>query len=331
MVTVSVVIPTRDRPDFIGQCLESIARCTHSEPIEVHVMDQSTGDETERIVRGLARAHAPRCLIRYWHLDEAGATRATNHGVRHTTTDIVAYTDDDVVVPSSWIRQIAEQFESDPQVGLLYGQVLVPEELQPLVSQGMIVPGLEWQARERLHPAARNFRLWGMGANMAFRRSAFDAVGGFDEMLGGGAPLRSSPDFDFALRVYRAGYAILLEPSIKVDHYGMRSPDQWPTTLWSYGFGDAAFYLKHLRCRDLTAGRLLARRLAGITRDAVRRSYREHRLPRLDPYARGMASGARESLRFGVNREQRLFIAPPEGVGTTASNPISAGHARRSR
>ena len=71
------------------------------------------------------------------------------------------------------------------------------------------------------------------------------------------APLRSSQDFDFALRVYRAGFAVLLDPAVKVDHYGARTKAQWPGTLVAYGIGDGAFYGKHVRCRDPLAAWLL--------------------------------------------------------------------------
>ena len=111
--------------------------------------------------------------------------------------------------------------------------------------------------------------IWGMGANMAMRRRMLDDIVGFDEALGGGAPLRSSQDFDFSLRAYRAGYAILLDHRVTVDHYGSRTPEQWPATQRNYGIGDGAFYSKHVRCGDLLALRLLLRQFAWVSRSWV--------------------------------------------------------------
>src|SRR5262249_48988804 len=151
-------------------------------------------------------------------------------------------------------------FRGDSQAGLVYGQVLIPECLADEVAQGAIVPALPIGRSERLCKPGR-FKVLGMGANMAISRTLLNRVQGFDEALGGGGPLRSSQDFDFAYRTYLAGMAILLVPEIRVDHYGLRTPAQWPATLEAYGIGDGAFYGKHVRCGDLRACWLLGRRL----------------------------------------------------------------------
>src|SRR5262249_44915440 len=161
-------------------------------------------------------------------------------------------------VAPDWLDRIVRAFDADPELGLLYGQVLLPESLREAKATGTIVPTLTRQTAVRLHRRDRNFQLWGMGANMAIRRAPPDELIGFDAALGGGAPLRSSQDFDFSFRVYRSGYAILLDPTVKVDHYGSRTPGQWPATERNYGIGDGAFYAKHIRCGDLLALRLLA-------------------------------------------------------------------------
>src|SRR5262249_43816484 len=102
------------------------------------------------------------------------------------------------------------------------------------------------------------FQVFGMGANFAARRSAFSKVGGFDEILGGGAPLQSSQDFDLAYRCYRHGLTILLNPDVIVYHYGFRTSQDWPATVRSYGMGVGGFYFKHVRLGDAHAARLLS-------------------------------------------------------------------------
>ena len=57
---VSVLICTRDRPDTIGQALESVAMCDHPN-FDLHVMDQSTTEATRQIVESLAQQFADRC------------------------------------------------------------------------------------------------------------------------------------------------------------------------------------------------------------------------------------------------------------------------------
>jgi glycosyltransferase involved in cell wall biosynthesis len=305
-VNVSVLICTRDRPDTVGQAIESVASCAY-ERFDVHVMDQSTTDDTRGIVEALARQFDGRCRIVYHHLDKAGLSRAYNLGIEVSSGEVVACTDDDVIVSANWLSRIVAAFDADPELGLLYGQVLVPESLKTAAASGTIVPALWRDRTTRLHQRDHNFMVWGMGANMAMRRRMLDDVAGFDEALGGGAPLRSSQDFDFALRVYRAGYAISLDHTVTVDHYGSRTPEQWPATQRNYGIGDGAFYSKHIRCGDYLALRLLLRQFAWVSRTWLTSSWRERRPVAISDYGRNLVTGIRLGSRFGVDKHRRLY------------------------
>jgi GT2 family glycosyltransferase len=302
---ISVVICTRDRADLIGQAVESVAGCDYPD-FDLHVMDQSTDDATRDVVVALKEKLADQCTIHYHHLEQAGLSRAYNAGFRVTTAPLVACTDDDVVVPTDWLTRIATAFDADPQLGLLYGQVLVPPSLLP-VDPNTVVPTLVWSERQRLHQSQRNYKVWGMGANMAVRRSVMDVTGGFDEILGGGAPLRSSQDFDFALRVYRAGFAVLLDPDVKVDHYGARTKAQWPGTLVAYGIGDGAFYGKHVRCRDPLAAWLLLKKVAYVVAKIGTDSVRDRKPVGMSTYGRNLFAGLRMGARYDVDRTTRLY------------------------
>jgi len=321
---VSVVMCTRDRPETVGQAIESVAACEGAN-FDLHVMDQSASDATRNIVKGAQRRFAGRRTIHYHHLKTPGLSRAYNIGVRVSDRPLIACTDDDVIVPSDWVAKITAAFDADPRLGLLYGQVLIPRALDTEVASGMIVPSLCWEERTRLFNADRNLRVWGMGANMAIRRRAFEDVGGFDELLGGGAPLRSSQDFDYCLRTYRAGWAVVLEPTVTVDHYGSRTPEQWRVTERNYGIGDGAFYWKHIRCGDVTAAWLLARKVAVIALRTVRRSLLERKLPRLTGYAKGLGVGIRESRRFDIDKQRRLYLLPADAaVEVAEANTVTA-------
>jgi GT2 family glycosyltransferase len=318
---ISVVICTRDRPDLIGQAVESVASCDYPD-FDLQIMDQSTTDATEQVVGPIAERFADRCPITYHHLDQAGLSRAYNEGFRRCDGPLIACTDDDVVVPVDWLSNIARAFEGDPVAGLLYGQVRHPDDLE--LEYKSIVPSLTWDRRERLVQADRNFKIWGMGADMAIRRDLLDDIVGFDEIMGGGAPLRSSQDFDFALRAYRANRAILLEPAVTVEHYGARAADQWPATMRAYGIGDGAFFGKHIRCGDLLALQLFVGRLIRVIASAVSSSIRERRFADVNVYGRGIFAGLRESARFGVDRRTRLYRETSRGrIETTDANAVS--------
>jgi glycosyltransferase involved in cell wall biosynthesis len=298
---VSAVICTRNRPDLIGTAVASVLANTYPR-FDLLVVDQSDDPRTGEIVREMAAAHPN---LRYLHTPIPGLSRAYNIGVRETQGEILAFTDDDCVAPTDWIQSIASAFEAEPDADMLYGQVLWPASLKDCTDE---IPTLTIDRPQRLS-RRDGFRIYGMGANFGARRRLFDRIGGFDEILGGGGPLKSSQDFDLQYRAYVGGSTVLLRPEVRVDHYGVRTAAQWPATLKAYGFGDGAFYTKHVRCRDPYAIGMFVRHFGRVlVREALNGIRRK---PSLSLYIGSAFDGMRASLRYGVDRQQRLYVARP--------------------
>jgi O-antigen/teichoic acid export membrane protein/GT2 family glycosyltransferase len=308
VTSISVVICTYGRADSIERAITSVAEQGYT-AFDVLVMDQSRTDETRHIVERLMWRF-PR--VKYIHLDEVGLSRAYNAGIRHTTGELLAFTDDDCVAPEGWLSVVAQSFAAAPDVQLIYGQVLVPDELREREGRDGHTPVLPIARRQRLN-RREGFRVFGMGANFAARRAVFERVGGFDEVLGGGGPLKSSQDFDFAYRVFRAGGTILLEPDLTVYHYGFRAAGDWPATMRAYGVGDGAFYFKHVRAGDPHAAWLLARTLGQHTLRELAHTLGIGRRQGQWHYVRSVFVGMRDSLKFGVDRHRRLYSVRQRG------------------
>ena len=305
MTRISVVIPTRGRPDLIGQSVKAVLGNDHPE-FEVIVVDQSGDDRTGEVVRGIAIADA---RLRYVHTLPPGLSRAYNVGARVASGPVLAFTDDDCVAAPGWISAIDRAFSEQPDADMLYGTVALPEALRGHDGE---VPVLPIAKAERIEPGG-TFRVYGMGANFALRRGLLERIGGFDEIMGGGGPLRSSQDFDLQYRAFIAGAVVLLRPEVVVEHYGLRTAAEWPRTLRAYGVGDAAFYLKHVRCGDLRASRLLIARLARVGARQLRHVFDPSR-PSQRAYLLAYLEGARESFRYGVDRPRRLYRRRPQGA-----------------
>lgn len=319
---ISVVICTRNRPDTIGQAVETVAGCDFS-GFDIHIMDQSTDTKTQEIVGALSERYASKCDIVYHHLAKAGLSAAYNAGIRTTTGDLIAFTDDDVTVPSDWLSQIKATFDADADAELLYGQVCIPESVIPELQNGNHIPVLVFEEAKRFVPT-EPYEPFGMGANMAIRRRLIERVGGFDEAMGGGGTLRSSQDHDFAYRTHRFGGTIALAPKVKVDHYGIRSEDQWPGTLMAYGFGDGAFYGKHIRCGDkrlvLTFAKLLIKfRLREVQRRLGKTPFKP------DLHGRNLMAGYRAGLAFDIDPKYRLYQESSRGgkMSVTEANAVT--------
>jgi glycosyltransferase involved in cell wall biosynthesis len=306
---ISAVICTRNRDDKIGTAVQSVLASDYPS-FDLTVIDQSTTDATRKVVEPLAAAD-PR--LRYVHVDEAGLSRAYNNGIGRTEGAILAFTDDDCIVAADWLTSIAKAFAAEPDGELLYGQVLAAGE----TSDDMVkTPVLEIDEAQRLS-RKDGFKVFGMGANFAARRTLFRSVGGFDTVLGGGGALRSSQDFDLAYRAFRGGRVILLRPDVALRHDGRRETEDWPALLTAYGTGDGAFYTKHVRCRDPYALWLLTRRLVGHTAKWVVKSVVRRDKPAEIHYVRGMLSGIRGSFKFKVDRTTRMYVDP------TSTTPVT--------
>ena len=297
--SLSAVICTRNRPDFIGRAVQSVLENDDGD-FELIVVDQSGDDATERALEGLR--DDPR--LQYMHISRAGLSHAYNVAIGSARGQLVAFTDDDCVAPTDWLSSIRREFEVRPDIHLLYGEVRIPPELR---KETAAIPALLFRRARRIGPG-RRFRVIGMGANFAARRELFDLIGGFDEALGGGGPLCSSQDYDLQFRVYRAGLTTLLSPEVGVLHYGLRTFDEWPKTLLNYGTGDGAFLMKHVRCRDGLAMRLYGRRLLTETARSVSKAMlRRHHSHQ---YLLGLVRGGRSSLHYKVDRRRRMYVLP---------------------
>jgi glycosyltransferase involved in cell wall biosynthesis len=294
---VSAIICTRNRSDLIGTAVASVLANTYPS-FDLLVVDQSDDDRTGSVVRNLALSHPN---LRYLHTPVPGLSRAYNIGIRETTGEVLAFTDDDCVAPRDWIETIANAFDVDRTADMLYGQVLRPASF---ANRPDIIPALAIPAPRRFS-RRDGFQLYGMGANFAARRRLFSRVGLFDEVLGGGGPLKSSQDFDLQYRAFVAGAVVLLSPEVNVDHYGVRTDEQWGATLRAYGIGDGAFYFKHVRCGDVRALRLMLSRLGRV---ALSEAFNRLRHRSVDgTYLRSCLEGIRVSRAFAVDRRTRLY------------------------
>lgn len=295
---VSALICTRNRSDLIQAAVASVLANTYTD-FDLLVVDQSDDARTGEIVRGMMAAHPN---LRYLHTPIAGLSRAYNIGIRETTAEVLAFTDDDCIAPPDWIETIVRAFEAEPDGDMLYGQVLRPASMAHTLPD--IIPTLDIPRARRLSHKD-GFQVYGMGANFAARRRLFDRIGLFDEILGGGGPLRSSQDFDLQYRAYVGYSVVLLRPEVVMDHYGLRTQAEWPATMHAYGIGDGAFYFKHVRCGDAFALWLLVKRLVRVTGGYVLHTIRNK--PSHRRYLLSCLEGILLSRRYPVDRARRLY------------------------
>ncbi|HEV2034873.1 MAG TPA: glycosyltransferase family 2 protein [Candidatus Dormibacteraeota bacterium] len=299
--SVSVAICTRDRPEKLVNAVESVTAQTFLD-FEVLVVDQSRSPETSTLVHELMRRHQN---VRYLRLDEVGLSRARNAAIQHSEADIIAFTDDDCEVPAGWLETMARCM-LERGVDLVFGQVMAPPDLASREGIDGVTPILPIARRQRFN-TRHGFKVFGMGANCGLRRSAWERVGGFDNMLGAGGPLLSGEDFDFSYRIFRTGGTILLEPDLVVFHRGFRPIAEWPSLVRDYGMGVGSFYFKHVRLGDLRAAGMLVRTLVRETAGTTRKLIRARPARNQWSYTVSLVRGMARSLQFDIDPRLRIY------------------------
>jgi GT2 family glycosyltransferase len=168
----SIIIPTRGRPDYLAVALASIAPQARDAGAETIVVDDSVGLERNAEV-------AERFGARYLALGEPrGLNAARNAGIAAAQGTLLAFVDDDVEVHPGWLDALLAAAAKHADVGVFTGPIRARLEgsgarRRVCGREGPPITHTELGSSDR-----DVSRAW--GANMAIRRSAFDAVGDFD-------------------------------------------------------------------------------------------------------------------------------------------------------
>ncbi|MER9616733.1 glycosyltransferase [Mesorhizobium sp. M0207] len=245
--SASVVICTRDRPKELRRCLSSLPQQSVP-PAEIIVVDNaSTGSETREVALAAGAI--------YVREDRPGLDIARNRGAHRASAEIVAYTDDDVLLHPQWLEQLITAFDR-PSTGAVTGLVL-PAELateaqryfETFWSFGQGYRPQLFRAADFASSRHEVFPAWkiGAGASMAFRRDVFDRAGLFDERLDVGQA-GCSGDSEYWYRLLANGYDCRYQPTSVAFHFHRRTMEGLAKQIYFYMRGhSAALLVQHER------------------------------------------------------------------------------------
>jgi GT2 family glycosyltransferase len=296
LLSVSVVVPTRNRPEHAAACAKALAAVEGSR--EIIFVDQSDDHATKEALSMIAHRR-----LRYVRTETRGVTQGRNLGMQLSTGEIIAFTDDDCRVSADWVSRIAAVFAADVSVAVVCGRVHVPPEVYERGwAEGFEPRTREWQGR--FPPIGQ----WGITANLALRRSVLQAVGPFDPLLGAGTFLRSGGEPDFLFRVLEAGFKVVNAEEVSVDHLGVRQRgSEINNLLTGYGIGTAAAFMKHIRLGDSAAAMVYLRFLFKTLNGVFRRILSFER-PIGGRFLMAFIIGTFSSYRFRVDRQRRQYV-----------------------
>lgn len=296
---VTVCVGTRNRGASVQATLQSVLEQRHPD-FDIVIVDQSAAADTAEAVHTLVTSDT---RVTYLRSTTSGAAAARNVAIAHARGPIIAFTDDDCDVPADWLVCLSRAFATDPQVGLIFGEV----RAAPHDSSSGFIPTYGVPATKRIRSPWLKWREGGIGANMAFRRGVLLAVGGFDELLGPGAPFPNGEDGDITYRVLKAGYHVLNTPDAYVVHRGFRTWREGRRLMRRTGYAVGAAYMKHLRLRDAAIiPTLVIEGWRTISWRRLLRFSRHSGLGRFWGYVRGLGA----SFAYSVDRRRRMYRAP---------------------
>ncbi|MFN2400429.1 MAG: glycosyltransferase family 2 protein [Gemmatimonadaceae bacterium] len=264
---VTVAVCTRDRPNDLRLCLVALGELDYPDTDVIVVDNAPTSDATECIVRQVLPG------ARYVREPKPGLDWARNRAIAESRGEIVAFTDDDVIVDRGWLRALVQPLLEDPAVMAVTGLV-VPFELDTHAQTLFeAYGGFSRGFKKRRHGALRrskriaarygNTGSFGTGANMAFRRALFDRIGSFDPALDVGTVTNGGGDLEMFFRVLKEGYALVYEPGALVRHRHRRTYPElreqitnWGTGMYSYVVRSVLAYPEERPAFVLLAGRL---------------------------------------------------------------------------
>ena len=193
---ISVVVPTVDRVELLERTLRGLAAQDIADFEAIVVHDGHPG------VRQLLSQWSERLPLRVLEIPERGAVAKRNAGWRAATAPLVAFTDDDCEPAPGWLKAALAAFaDADDAVALVQGRV--DEHPQDAGVHGVFKRTVTVHEQYDGYP----------NANLIYRRSALERVGGYDDAYWG-----AGEDSDLAHRVIESGAQVRYADDVLVWH-----------------------------------------------------------------------------------------------------------------
>lgn len=218
---ISIVVCTYNRAASLAETLEAMDAQIAPADLrwELLVVDNNSTDATrDAIEHFVARA---RIHVRSVFEPCQGLSHARNAGIVHAAGNIVGFTDDDVQPAPDWVGRVAAAIGTGADI---VGGRILPRWRQPPPSwlehrpyfRSALAIMDHASPAQVLDPRATP-SVW--GANMAFRRKVFDAVGLFDTRRGMvGTKLYRGEEIELVQRAIAAGFRVVYDPNATVWH-----------------------------------------------------------------------------------------------------------------
>jgi len=228
---VSVIIPVRDQPEDLIECLKALENVRYPEDrLEIIVVDDGSKKDMSQIVMS-ANAR----IIR--HEESKGAAACRNIGAENVKGDILAFLDADCIAGEGWLEELVPFFQS-AGAGAAGGYINGYDTKTPLEKYEKVFSSLNMGKRLILEDKAES-GFYMPTANLLVTREAFTATGGFK------SGMRVGEDVDFCWRLRDRGYTLVYTPCGSVAHKHRNKLGRMLKRRSEYGSSEALLYRTH--------------------------------------------------------------------------------------
>lgn len=214
-ITLTVIIITWNRPEYVLQSLTHVLQQT-SQPDQIIVVDASLDNKTKEICQSFSKVE----YLPFPH-GAKHMTKSRNFALQYTTSEVIAYIDDDSFPQENWSKSVKELF-MNPEIMAATGRTTNPGTLDEIRRSdswtiGQLLDNGTFVENFHLNPPFDVEIVHGIGANMAFRRQILFNIGGFRDDFWGTA---FREDADIFIRIYLMGEKMHFSPRMHAVHVG---------------------------------------------------------------------------------------------------------------
>lgn len=214
-VLFTIIIPTYNRYELLAKTINAISKQKNvsTNEFELMIVDNGSTDKTKDTIENFTKQNRE-VNVTYIRLKKnCGADSARNIGVLYSVGPLIAFTDDDCIVPPDWLSEFNKEFDADPKISGVGGYKMPRSTRKNLdIYHKFLMWGHFTSPHIRTKEPSLSSNRCGLTANVCYRRDIFEKYGGFNFYF------KRIGFEEFKIRLRKSGLKLLYEPKM-VEHF----------------------------------------------------------------------------------------------------------------
>lgn len=224
---ISVIIPTFQEEKYIENCLKSVKNQDYKGRYEIIVVDSYSKDKTVKI----ARKYTDKVI----RIKKRGVGTGRNEGARAAKGEILLFIDADTILLFNGLSEISKAFRKGNVVGATCPIIPLSAKVRDFI--------IYWMYDQFVKASVERKKPHIAGIVCAYRKKAFEKIGGFNERL------KFCEDIDLSKRISELGKVVVVEKALALT--SPRRFERWGRTKGARKY--ITFYVNYLLGKVISA------------------------------------------------------------------------------